>query len=67
MIADTADPARVATLGELQEQGPGFIKLKVKRDRVIAVCKEVLDRLPVRDLDIQEVPIEEIIRQIFKS
>jgi len=65
--ADTADPERVASLGELVEKGPGFIKLKVRRDRVVAVCKEVLDRLPVRDLDIQEVPIEEIIRQIFKS
>jgi ABC-type uncharacterized transport system ATPase subunit len=32
---------------------------------VIAVCKELLDKLPVSDIDIQEVPIEEVIRQIF--
>ena len=41
------------------------VKLKVKRDRVIAVCKALLDELPVTDIDIQEVPIEDIIRQIF--
>jgi ABC-type uncharacterized transport system ATPase subunit len=37
----------------------------VKRDRVIAVCKALLDELPIADIDIQEVPIEEVIRQIF--
>jgi len=47
------------------EKGDLSLKLKVKRDRVIAVCKELLDTLPVTDIDIQEVPIEEIIRKIF--
>ena len=28
-------------------------------------CKALLDELPVSDIDIQEVPIEEVIRQIF--
>ena len=51
--------------GEVMEQGAAGIKLKVKRDRVIAVCKALLDELPVTDIDIQEVPIEDIIRQIF--
>jgi ABC-2 type transport system ATP-binding protein len=41
------------------------IKLKVKRDRVIPACKALLDELPVRDIDIEEVPIEDVIRQIF--
>jgi ABC-2 type transport system ATP-binding protein len=51
--------------GEVAEQAPGRIRLKVKRDRVIAVCKALLDELPVSDIDIQEVPIEEVIRRIF--
>jgi ABC-2 type transport system ATP-binding protein len=51
--------------GEIIEQTAGTIRLKVKRDRVIAACKALLDELPVRDIDIQEVPIEDIIRQIF--
>ena len=51
--------------GEVVEQNAGTIKLKIKRDRVIQACKELLDELPVNDIDIQEVPIEDVIRQIF--
>ena len=51
--------------GEVIEHTPDTIKLKVKRDRVIPICKALLDELPVTDIDIQEVPIEEVIRQIF--
>jgi ABC-2 type transport system ATP-binding protein len=51
--------------GEVVEHKPGSIQLKVKRDRVIPVCKALLDDLPVTDIDIQEVPIEEVIRRIF--
>jgi ABC-2 type transport system ATP-binding protein len=51
--------------GEVVERDAGTIKLKIKRDRVIQACKELLDELPVDDIDIQEVPIEDVIRQIF--
>lgn len=51
--------------GEVVQQQAGSITLKVKRDRVIPVCKALLDELPVSDIDIQEVPIEEVIRTIF--
>jgi ABC-2 type transport system ATP-binding protein len=65
--AAVADCARadLSKYGEVVEQSAALVKLKVKRDRVIAVCKALLDELPVTDIDIQEVPIEEIIRQIF--
>jgi ABC-2 type transport system ATP-binding protein len=56
---------RVSSLGEVVERTPVSLKLKVKRERVIPVCKTLLDELPVRDIDIQEVPIEDVIRQIF--
>jgi ABC-2 type transport system ATP-binding protein len=51
--------------GEVVEKTPSAITLKVKRDRVISACKALLDELPVTDIDIQEVPIEDVIRQIF--
>ncbi|MGH7969468.1 MAG: ABC transporter ATP-binding protein, partial [Limisphaerales bacterium] len=51
--------------GEVLEQSPGAVRLKVKRDRVIQTCKALLDELPITDIDIEEVPIEEVIRQIF--
>lgn len=51
--------------GEVLELTDATVKLKVKRGRVIAVCKALLDELPVKDIDIEEVPIEEVVRQIF--
>jgi ABC-2 type transport system ATP-binding protein len=51
--------------GTIVERTSGTVKLKVKRERVIPVCKALLDELPVTDIDIQEVPIEDIIRQLF--
>jgi ABC-2 type transport system ATP-binding protein len=62
------DPSRdsnLARFGEIVEQTPERVKLKIKRDRVIVACKALLDELPVSDIDIQEVPIEDVIRQIF--
>ena len=57
--------AGLSRYGEVIEEGAGLVRLKVKRDRVIPVCKALLDELAVQDIDIQEVPIEEVIRQIF--
>src|SRR5437867_407687 len=51
--------------GEVLEASPGRLKLKVARQRVIAVCKTLLEQCPVADLDIQEVSVEEVIRNIF--
>ena len=59
------DRAMLDECGEVTDQTPGQIKLKVKRERVIPVCKRLLDVLPITDIDIQEVPIEDIIRQLF--
>ena len=57
--------AKLNRYGEVHEQSANVITFKVKRDRVISVCKSLLDDLPVNDIDIQEVPIEDVIRQIF--
>ncbi|MBI5386080.1 MAG: ATP-binding cassette domain-containing protein [Verrucomicrobia bacterium] len=56
---------KLSRYGEVLERTSVLVKLKIKRDRVISACKALLDELPVRDIDIQEVPIEEVIRQIF--
>ncbi len=61
------DPAWVSPFGEVIEQSSGVIKIKVPRDKVSAACKALLDNLPVSDIDIQEVPIEDIIRRLFSE
>lgn len=57
--------AELNRYGEVVEQSAASVKLKVKRDRVIPACKALLDELAVTDIDIEEVPIEEVISQIF--
>jgi ABC-2 type transport system ATP-binding protein len=63
--AGGCSPEHLTKYGEVVERTTNSIRLKVKRERVIAVCKALLDELPVTDIDIQEVPIEEVIRRIF--
>ncbi len=63
--ADQVSAATLAQYGQVVDKTIGTIELRVRRDRVIPVCKALLDELPVTDIDIQEVPIEEVIRGIF--
>ena len=67
--AGGANPSddRLSRYGTVLERTSASVRLKVKRDRVIPVCKALLDELPVRDIDIQEVPIEDVIRQIYEG
>jgi ABC-2 type transport system ATP-binding protein len=58
---------RLKSYGEVTEQTAAAVTLKVKRDRVIAACKSLLDDLPITDIDIQEIPIEDVIRTIFSG
>jgi ABC-2 type transport system ATP-binding protein len=63
--ANDLSAERLGQYGEVHEKTDSAITFKVKRDRVIAVCKALLDDLTVSDIDIGEVPIEDVIRQIF--
>ena len=63
--ADRHPAEEMVKFGEVIERNSGTIRLKVKRDRVIPACKALLDQLAITDIDIQEVPIEDVIRQIF--
>jgi len=63
--ADRLSAEKLSRYGEVVDKDSTSIKLKVKRDRAITACKALLDELPVSDIDIQEVPVEDVIRQIF--
>lgn len=62
-VSERCDPTRH---GEVVERTPGTLKLKVPRDRVIASVKALLDEIPVKDFSVEEVPIEEVIRNLFQ-
>ena len=51
--------------GQVIEQTPQTVQLKVPRAKVAETCRAVLANLNVTDINVQEVPIEEIIRLLF--
>ncbi|WCJ61249.1 ATP-binding cassette domain-containing protein [Fontisphaera persica] len=58
-------PSQLARHGEVLELTDARVRLRVRREQVIPVCKALLDELPVKDIDIEETPIEEIVRRLF--
>jgi ABC-2 type transport system ATP-binding protein len=54
-------------LGEIIEQTPTALTLKVDRNKVADVCRELLSTGSVQDFSAEDEPLEDIIRQIFES
>jgi ABC-2 type transport system ATP-binding protein len=62
------DPHRlVADFGEVIEATDVMVKLRVPRLEVAAVCRRIFEAHAVRDISVQEVPIEDVIGQLFLS
>ena len=53
--------------GELRECSEVRAELRVSRDRVTETAARLLNDLPIADIGIEEVPIEEIIGQVFRA
>src|SRR4051794_17539277 len=54
-----------ARFGEVIEQTPVSVQLKVPRAKVTETCREVLEACDVSDINVQELPVEDVIRQLF--
>src|ERR1700716_3248389 len=52
-------------LGEVLQQTPLSVQLKVPRAKVTETCRQVLAECAVVDINVQELPVEEVIRQLF--
>jgi ABC-2 type transport system ATP-binding protein len=55
----------LSRFGEVTEQTPVSVQLKVPRAKVTETCRELLEACDVSDINVQEVPVEEVIRQLF--
>ena len=55
----------LSAFGEVIEQTPVSIQLKVPRAKVTETCRQLLEACHVSDINVQEVPVEEVIRQLF--
>jgi len=62
-----AQPAErdFSALGEVLQQTPVSVQIKVPRAKVTETCREVLEECAVMDINVQELPVEEVIRQLF--
>jgi ABC-2 type transport system ATP-binding protein len=54
-----------AEFGEVIQQTPVSVQIKVPRARVTDTCRRLLETCSVTDINVQELPIEEVIRQLF--
>ena len=54
-----------AGLGEVVERTDVTVKLRVPRAEVAAVCQRLFEAHAVRDISVQDVPIEEVIAQLY--
>ena len=54
-----------ARYGTVIEQTPVSVQLKVPRANVTETCRQLLENCTVTDINVQELPVEEVIRQLF--
>src|SRR5947208_10412041 len=62
---DKAVTRDFTSFGEVIEQTPVSVQLKVPRAKVTETCRELLEACDVSDINVQEMPVEEVIRQLF--
>ena len=51
--------------GEVIEETPLSVQIKVPRAKVTATARQLLDTCNVTDINVQELPVEDVIRQLF--
>ena len=54
-----------AGLGEVITRTDTGVQLRVPRAEVAAVCRRLFEAYPIKDISVAEVPIEEVISQLF--
>ena len=55
----------LSAYGEIIEKTPACVQLKVPRAKVTETCRQLLEACAVSDINVQEVPVEDVIRQLF--
>jgi ABC-2 type transport system ATP-binding protein len=65
VLAKEIDPRKVEEIGEIKEFSYPQVVLSVKRKDTSAITAQILEKLPVADLNVEEPPIEDIIRELF--
>jgi ABC-2 type transport system ATP-binding protein len=67
VVADTVTKSQLEKFGELKEFESPKATLLVPREKATAVAGKLLTSLSVHDINIEEPPIEAIIREVFQT
>jgi ABC-2 type transport system ATP-binding protein len=60
-------PVDLARFGLVLEESPTQVRLKIPRDRIVPTSRELFAALEVDDFTVEDVPIEDIIREVFST
>lgn len=58
---------KLRTIGKIKKIAFPLVTLVVPRTTVAVAAAEILQNFPVTDLTIEEIPVEEVIRKVFKN
>ena len=67
LFRDAPDVHALKQLTSIVELNQQEAHLRVKRSDIPRVTKDLLDRFPVEDLAIEQLPIEDVIRRLFED
>jgi ABC-2 type transport system ATP-binding protein len=60
-------PRDFSRFGSVTEQSDSAVTLKIPRAQVAEICRAVLEHNKVTDINVEEIPVEEVIRRLFHS
>jgi ABC-2 type transport system ATP-binding protein len=55
----------LAKFGEVLEKSTTQVRLKIPRERIVAASRDLIGVLEVDDFTVEDLPIEDIIREVF--
>jgi ABC-2 type transport system ATP-binding protein len=65
VFRDAVAREALAPLGQVTSYDPFRVELRVPRAQATTVAAELLARFPAEDLNVEEVPVEDVVRQLF--
>lgn len=66
-LSSEGDIKKIETIGELKKLAFPEVVISVPRSTVAVAAAEILQNFPVNDLTIEEIPIEDVIRRVFRG
>lgn len=66
-LENKSDIEKIGSIGKIKKVAYPIITLEVPRSTIAVAAAELLQNFPVADLTIEEVPIEDIIRKVFRG